>query len=348
LEHTIGRGAIKNHQSFGDIHLTPFITQRAKLLALASLACFSMLFSTLTLAQAPVKILVGFPPGGGVDAVARMLAERLEKITGRAHIVENRSGAGGSLPARALLTVPADGNTLLLAPDTTVIVYPYTVTTAGFNPSTDLMTIARVTSYDFALTVRGNNDIRNLDQLREAIKNNSKAASIANPAAGNLLHFYAIALTKALSLENITHVPYRGVAPAITDTIGGEVTALVTPVGPVLQQAVSGRLQILATSGSDRGAKTPNIPTLKELGYPQLVSSGWFGLFAPAKTPADVIQKINDSVKQALLDPAMHSKLAALDMEAAWNSTQDFRSLVDSEGKKWAAVVKASGFKADQ
>ena len=296
----------------------------------------------------PVHILVGFPSGGGADAVARLLAERLEKLTGRSHIVDNKTGASGSLPMRALLTAPADGSTLVLAPDTTVIVYPYTVTSAGFNPSTDLIPISRVTSYDFALAVRGESDVRSLDQLKEATRSNPKAASIANPAAGNLLHFYAIALAKTLGMDNVTHVPYRGVAPAITDTIGGEVLAMVAPVGTVLAQANAGKLRILATTGQERGAKTPNIASMKELGYAELISSGWFGLFAPAKTPLEVVQKNSELVRQILSDPTTQTKLAALDMDASWNSPQAFRTLVDTEGRKWAGVVKASGFKADQ
>ncbi len=298
--------------------------------------------------MAPVHILVGFPSGGGVDVVARLLAERLEKLTGRSHLVDNKTGASGSLPMRALLNVPSDGSTLVLAPDTTVIVYPYTVTAPGFNPSGDLLPIARVTSYDFAIAVRGESEIRSLDNLKDAVRFNPKAASIANPAAGNLLHFYAIALTKTLGLENVTHVPYRGVAPAITDTIAGEVMAMVAPVGTMLQQANAGKLRILATTGAERGAKTGNIPSMKELGLPDLVSSGWFGIFAPAKTPVEVIQKNSEMLRQILSDPTMQTKLAALDMDASWNSPQAFRALVDAEGRKWAGVVKASGFKADQ
>jgi tripartite-type tricarboxylate transporter receptor subunit TctC len=322
---------------------------RIRALLLAPVLGLALCASSPAFAQTtPVRILVGFPAGGGLDVVARILAESLEKQTGRPHLVENRTGAGGSLPARALISAPADGNTLMLAPDSVVLVYPYTVTAPGFNPSTDLAPIARVTSYDFAISVRGGDGgPRSLDALREALRTQPKSATIANPAAGGMLHFYAMAFAKAAGID-ATHVPYRGVAPAITDAIGGAVTAVVTPVGPALQHAASGRLRIIATSGAERGAKTPNAPSIKELGYPQLVSSGWFGMFAPAKTPPDVVRRINESLKQALADPAIHAKLAALDMEASWNSAQDFRTEIETEGKTWAAVVKASGFKADQ
>jgi tripartite-type tricarboxylate transporter receptor subunit TctC len=321
---------------------------RIRTLFLAPVVGLALWAAIPAFAQTPVRILVGFPAGGGLDAVARLLADSLEKQTGRPHLVENRAGAGGSLPARALIGAAADGNTLMLAPDSVVLVYPYTVTTPGFNPSTDLAPVARVTSYDFAISVRGGDGgIRSLDALRDAVRHDPKAATIGNPAAGGLLHFYAVAFAKATGLD-ATHVPYRGVAPAITDAIGGAVAAVITPVGTVLQHATSGRLRILATSGAERGAKTPNVPSIKELGYPQLVSSGWFGMFAPAKTPPDVVRRINESLKVALADPAIHAKLAALDMDAAWNSPQDFRAEIDTQGKTWAAVVKASGFKADQ
>ena len=298
------------------------------------------------LAQSPVRILVGFPPGGGVDAVARLLASQLEKQTGVPYLVENRTGAGGILPMRSMLSAPADGSLLVLAPDATVVVYPHTVEAPGFNPATDLMPISRVVAYDFALSVAGGSEIRNLDGLRKAALADPKA-SFANPAAGGMLHFYAISVANALGLVP-THVSYRGVAPATTDTIGGVVTALVTPVGPVLQLADSGRLRIIATSGAERGSKTPKVPTFKELGLPQLVMRSWFGLFAPAKTPPEVVQRLSEALRQVLADPAIQSKLAALDMDASWSNPKDFRAQIDTESRHWSSLVKASGFQVEK
>lgn len=298
-----------------------------------------------TLAQ-PVRIVSGVPAGGGVDAVARLLAEHMARQSGRPHIVETRTGAGGIIAVQSMLNAPADGTVLLLAPDSNIVIYPHSVASAGF-ALTDLAPISTVVHYDLALSVPGGSGIRSLTGLKAAALADSKGATFASPAAGSLQHFFGLSVAKAIGI-NLLHVPYRGVAPAITDTIGGVVLALVTPVGPVLQHAQAGSLRIIATSGASRGSKTQDVPTFKELGYPQLVRRGWFGLFAPAKTPPETLQRVSKYLQVALNDPEFRAKLAALDMEPSWVSQQEFRREVEKESSAWSHIVRDSGFRADR
>jgi tripartite-type tricarboxylate transporter receptor subunit TctC len=142
-------------------------------------------------------------------------------------------------------------------------------------------------------------------------------------------------------------VSYRGVGPAVTDTISGVVGGVVTPVGAVIQYANAGTLRIIATSGTERGHKTPNAPTFKELGYPQLVARGWFGLFAPAKTPPETLQRISKRVEIAMKDPEFQAKLSAIDMEPAWVPPAQFGKEIATENRSWAKIIQASGFRAD-
>ena len=299
-------------------------------------------------AQTPVRIVSGFPPGGGVDAVARLLADQLTKQSGRVHIVENKSGAGGIIAVQSMLTAPADGSVLLLAPDSNIVIYPHTVSTPGFDALKDLAPISQIVRYDLALTVRGSDErIKNFKDLITLVKASPNAGNFASPSAGSLQHFYGLSVGQAAGV-NLLHVAYRGVGPAITDTMAGVVTALVTPVGPVLQHAQSGGLRILATSGNERGAKTRDVPTLKELGYPQLVAHGWFGLFAPSRTPPDVLEKINAAVALAAKDREFRAKLDALDMEPSWTPASEFKAEVDAQNSNWAKLVRQSGFRADR
>jgi tripartite-type tricarboxylate transporter receptor subunit TctC len=307
----------------------------------------SMTFAPAAHAQATVtKIVSGFPPGGGVDLVARLLADQLAK-QGSASIVENKTGAGGIIAVQSMLTAPADGTVLLVAPDSSVVIYPHTVSNPGFDPGKDLAPIAPLARYDLALSVSGANPrVKDFASFMAAAKKSPANANFASPAAGSLQHFYGLSIGKAAGI-NLLHVSYRGVGPAVTDTISGIVGGAVTPVGAVIQYANAGNLRIVATSGTERGHKTPQVPTFKELGYPQLVARGWFGLFAPAKTPPETLQRIGKLVETAMKDPEFQARLTALDMEPAWVPAAQFGQEIAAENRNWAQVIQASGFRAD-
>ena len=299
-------------------------------------------------AQPVVRIISGFPPGGGVDVVARLLADQLNKQGGATYVVENKTGAGGAIAVQSMLTAPADGTALLVAPDSNVVIYPHTVASPGFDAIKDLAPITTLATYDLAFSVRGADaQIKDFTSFISAAKQDAKRATFASPAAGSLQHFYGLSVGKAAGLE-LLHVAYRGVAPAVTDAIGGIVGSLVTPVGPVIQHHEAGALKILATSGAQRGHKTPNVPTFKELGYPQLIARGWFGLFAPSQTPPQTLQRIARMVETAMKNPDFQTKLTALDMDAHWVPAAEFKAQVEAENRKWATAVQEAGFRADK
>jgi tripartite-type tricarboxylate transporter receptor subunit TctC len=308
--------------------------------------CLAFVFPGATVAQSPVRIVSGFPAGGGVDNVARLLADHLSKQSGVPYMVDTKTGAGGIIAVQSMLRAPRDGSVLLIAPDSNIVIYPHTVSAPGFNALKDLVPVAELTSYDLAFSVKADPAVPDFSKFRQLAKNGGQAATFASPAAGSLQHFYGIAVAKAADIS-LLHVPYRGVAPALTDTIGGNVAAVVTPVGPVLQHATAGSIRILATSGDQRGRTTPQVPTFKELGYAQLVARGWFGLFAPAGTPIEKVRSINAMLRSALEDDGFKRRLSALDMDSRWMPPEQFAAQVAADDRVWAELVKQSGFKAD-
>ncbi len=296
--------------------------------------------------QTPIRVFSGFPPGGAVDALARVFGERLGEALGRPVVVENRSGAGGQIAIDAMRAAAADGSTLLVAPDANISVYPHTVRTPAYDPRTEIAAVAHLGRYDIALAVGAAVPVSDLKGYLAWVKEDRSRGSYGSASAGSPLHFLGLMLGAATGVP-LTHVPYRGVGPALADAAGGQVPAVMLPLGTMTAQARAGKLRLLAHAGARRNPVAPDVPTFAEAGFPTLQVDGWFGLFAPGGTRPDVVNRYNEIIQQASRQPAVRERLRALDLDFREMSAADFRAFINADYERWGPVIRASGFSAE-
>src|SRR5258706_7544513 len=249
-------------------------------MALRFIFVFFLLIDT-ALAQAPARMISGFPPGGAVDILARVFAEEWSKSIGLPVIVENITGAGGLLAMQNLKNAAPDGHTLAVSTDSSLIVYPHTVAKPLYNTFSDFTPIALTGSTVYALAIGTHVPAKDFSEFVAWAKANPEKSSFGASGAGSALQFYGILIAQTVGMP-MTHIPYKGVGPSVADMIGGQIAASVVPIGPVLPQVRSGKARVLAHSGTTRLASVPEVPTFKELGYPTLESPVWFGIVGPA------------------------------------------------------------------
>ena len=293
------------------------------------------------------KIIVAVPPGGGMDATARLAAENVREALGTV-IVENKPGAALRLALQYVKDAPPDGLTLLYTSISAFTVYPHVYKRLGYNAETDLVPVAPTVDYDFALGVPGSSPVSTLAQYIAAVKKDpATMGTYAVPGAGSSVHFAGAAFGAAAALE-MKYVPYKGSAPAMQDLIGGHVPACVNVLGEFLPYRASGKVKVLATTGARRSALAPDVPTFAELGYPSLVLGEQFGLFAPARTPADTVAKINRAVTAAMQKPEVQRRLAEMGYASAALSPAAFADKLRQDRAIWGTLVKATGFTLDE
>lgn len=316
--------------------------------ALRLVVIASALVSALAQAQprAPARMLVGYPPGGAVDVLGRIFAEPMGEALGRPVVVENRPGAVGQIAAEALKAAPPDGGTLMVAPDATVIFRPQTLSKPPFDPITDFAPVAHTGKWTFALGVHAGLPVKTLAEYLAWVKADAGRASFASSGAGGSTHFFGVLLgqTTGVPLEQVS---YKGAGPAILDVVAGHVPATVQPLGTLLAQSRAGKIAVLAMSGRERSPGAPEVPTFAELGFPSLAAEAWFGIFAPAATPAETVTKLNGAFVQAMRTQGVKDKMRGLDLEVREMSPAEFSILVRADYARWGPVIRASGFKGD-
>lgn len=292
------------------------------------------------------RILVGFPAGSSVDALARAFAKSMSGTTAKTVVVENKPGAAGQLGAVAAKAGPPDGSTMLLTPMTVLGVYPSTYKSLPYDPVADFTPVANAVTYDLALAVGAAvpASVTNLSQLVEWMKANAGMRSIGNPAVGSTLHFAAMLFAKSAGLE-VQHVPYVGGA-MFNDLIGGTLPVCVSTLGSLLPLQKQGRLRILATSGEARSAFIPEAATFAEAGYRDLVFREWIGVFVPAKTPPTVVAQLNKAIRAALETEQAGAVLAAAAQQATPSSPEELTALLRRDTDLWRQRVQAVGFTA--
>ena len=289
-----------------------------------------------------VRILVGFPAGGSVDVVARLIADKMKDPLGQPVIVENKPGAAGRIAAETLKNAPADGSTLILAPIGTMVVSPHAYKTNPFDTLKDFAPVSLVTTLHLAMAVATNVPATNVKEYIAWAKANRDKAFYATPGAGTLPHFLGILTSKEAGVE-LTPVPYRGTSAYMAELTTGQVPAAFDAMGDLSEQHKAGKLRILASAGAKRSAAMPDIPTLKDEGI-NVEGSAWFGVFAPAATPKATVDRLSQAIAKAVQSPDVAAKLAGLNMEAAGSTPEEFARVVAADWAKWGAIVKASGF----
>ena len=290
----------------------------------------------------PVRILVGFPAGGTIDIVARILAEQLKEDLHTNVIVDSRPGAGGQIAAQALKAAAPDGHTLLLSPDHTMVMLPLTVKTVGFQPLIDFVPVGQVARYPGAFAVAGNVKARTLDEYFAWAKASPGQGNVGVPAPGSIPQFF-IHLLAQQTQTALVSVPYRGSAPLLQDLMGGQIGAGTTALGDFMEAHAAGKLRVIAVLGPKRSPALPDVPTFVEQGY-KVDWEYWLGMFAPAQTPAPEVQRINTALRRILTRPDVRERLQKIVFEPAYSAPDDLARLVRAGTSFWEPVIRASGW----
>ena len=313
-------------------------------LAAAAMVCFAL--PVWAQSDKPLRVIVGFPAGVSIDVVTRIITEKMKDDLKRTVIVDNRPGAGGRLAADVLKASAPDGNTVMITPIVVPVLAPMVFSKLNYNPETDFAPVGKVCDFSFALAVPASLPVKNLKEYAAWVKANPQQANFGSPAAGSLPHFFGVMIGAALNVD-MTHVPFNGGAALQSAVLGGHAPAGIDVVMEWQQNAKSGKVNILATSGAQRSKVMPDVPTFKEQGFPEAVGQGWFAMYAPAKTPAAAIDEINKALNKALANPEVRERFAALGLEPAGGSPAELHKIMQDDTKRWAPIVKKSGFKAD-
>lgn len=292
----------------------------------------------------PVNVVVGVPPGGALDPYTRVLTEHLAKVTGGSFVVENKAGANGNLSAEAVLRAPADGHTLWIGTQSMVTINPAAFSQLRWKPS-DFKPVLKGVEAPLVLVIHPSVPARNFQELTAWIKNPASKAAYASFSPGTPSHFLGYQLNERLKAD-MAHIPYKGSAPQTTDLLGGQVLMGFTQLASAVPHLKEGKLRAIAITSPARSRFLPDVPTLTELGHPDLTTTIWFGLFAPAGTPAVALEAMRAAVAKVQADPAYRSRAEALNFDVATEDVPAFERTIAVETKRWAELVKATGFKA--
>jgi tripartite-type tricarboxylate transporter receptor subunit TctC len=289
-------------------------------------------------------VLVGFPPGGTTDVIARLIASELKGYSPSV-IIETRSGAAGRVALEALKSSAADGSVLSVSPLDTITLYPYIYKKLRYDGFQDFIPVTAVCALPNLISVgpKVPGDVRTLADFVLWCRANPAQSSYGTPGAGTPLHFTGVMLARSAGFEFV-HVPYQGSAPAVQDLLGGQIAATIVPFDTTLPHILSGKLRALATTGPQRSASLPDVPTVREAGYPGLERVGWWGTFLPAKTPAEIVDRLDKATREALKTNEVKAGLATLSAEIGAISLGDFAQLAKSSYEQWGPIVQASGF----
>ena len=294
----------------------------------------------------PIQLLVGFPPGGGVDIVARQLAETLSVQLGQRVVVENKAGAAGNIAMEAVARAKPDGYTLLMGNLGMLSANPALYPKLSFDPAKDFAPIARVVVTPLVAVVPAALPAQNLAQFVALARARPGEFNFGSGGNGNINHL-AGELLKLQSSIQMQHIPYKGSAPALVDLAGGRIQLMVDG-GNVVQPFVKdGRARALAVTGETRSPAMPDVPTAKESGMPDFVIYGWQGVLAPTGTPQAIIDRLSAEIGKALAAPDLKSRLSAQGTEPSYQSPAEFRAYIASEQKRWAEVIVSAKIKLD-
>ena len=293
-----------------------------------------------------LTIISPFPPGGGNDSLARLLAAELAPIVGQPVVVENKAGAGGNLGTAYAARSKADGYTLLMSQTSIIAVNPVMYENAGFVPQTDFEPLSQLTNSSVVFIVRAQSPYQTLTDYLAAAKARPAAINFATPGNGTLSHLTTVRLSRQVDVQ-LTHIPYRGAGPATTDLLGGQVDMLVTSPSSVESLVSSGKLRVLAATNSDLIGIFAGTPTLESLGIKGMQVADWYGLFVPKATPTDRIEYLLKAVQQAMNTKTAIAKVNQGGSQVVASDRKDFSGKVAQEIAAWSAVVKAAGVKAE-
>jgi tripartite-type tricarboxylate transporter receptor subunit TctC len=291
----------------------------------------------------PIKILVGLPPGGAVDIGARLVGEKIAVSLGQPVVVENRPGASTRIAVQALRASEPNGQTLLVAPDAIVTLFPHVFREVGYDPFKDLTPISQVLSWSFGFAVPTASPAKTFPEFVALAKADPKFALFASPSTGSGQHVLGLQLAGLIGVK-LEHVWFKGAADAMNALIGNSVPSAILTLGELTNLHQGGKARILATLTRVRTADLPDVPTFTELGYPTMQSTGAVATFGPAGMDPALTERISKAVRDALDDPEIKAKITKMGMEAKSSTPRELAAYDRSELERWRAVVQASGY----
>lgn len=317
---------------------------RRELLQLAAALLAGGARAAEPLADKTLRILVGFPPGGGTDAIARLLADALKSELGATLLVENKAGAGGQLAAQALKAAAADGTTLFLSHDHTISILPLVTKNPGFEPARDFVAVAGFASFVNAIALSAGTPAASLSEYIAWVKRSGGGkGAIGVPAPASVPEFLVKAIAAKQGLD-LVPLPYRGSAPMMVEMLGNQIAAGVGSVPDLIDNHRAGRLRIVATLGGAREAQLPGVPTLAELGFAGFEPRPYYGLFAPVGTPPALLEAWAAALARVLAQAPLRERLTAMGLSVEFMNGPQLAARERSYAQAWARLIQASGF----
>lgn len=307
----------------------------------------SALLASAALAQTPLKIVTSDQAGGGMDSLIRPMADKLAKEIGRPVIVDNKAGAQGRIAGQAVATAAPDGNTILITVQAGVVINPH-VYKYPYDPLNDLLPVTDLGRGSLVLLTPSLNPANNFQEFVVWAKTQPKnSISYGTYSPGTISHFGGMLLAQGLGVE-MQAIHYKASAEAVKELVPGVTQFLWNgAAGPVLQLVKAGRLKALAYMGPTRLASLPNVPTIRELGYPEVEADGWIGIFAPKGTPPAALEKLRSDIAKVLVSPEIKTLYTSFGFEAGGATTADFSKMIRSDNERWASYIKKVGYKAE-
>jgi len=296
-------------------------------------------------AQSNIRMIYPYAAGGSGDAVIRILAEKAQGILGQNVLVENRTGGAGRIGVRVVKSSAPDGSTFLFTPFAAVTIYPVVYTTIDYDPFTDLAPVSQICTFDFGIAVRADHPATTPQELIAWLRANPTRTQYGSPGAGALPHFFGLLVGKAAGVEML-HVPYAGTPPALSDLMGGQIPLVTSTASEFVQLHRAGKIRVIATSGKQRLPLLSEVPTFGEAGI-GIEGVGWYGVFAPAKTPSEMVARMSKALIAAIAMPDVQARFETFGLRPTGTTPDQLGAIQKADARLWEPIVKASGFRAD-
>lgn len=291
----------------------------------------------------PVRLLVGFPPGGGTDVIARLLAEKMKDSLGTSVVVENKPGAGGQIAAQILKASPADGATFFVTHDHTISILPQVVKNPGFDPHADFVPVAGFASFVNAIAVSDGLGVRSFEAYLQWIKKQGGKSAVGIPAPASTPEFLVRVLNQRFK-SDLVAVPYRGSAPMLADMMGNQIPAGIGSVQDFIESHKAGKIRVLAVLGGKRQQALPDVPTFSELGLLGLEDMPYYGMYAAASTPPEMVQAVSQAVAKAVAAPDVHAQLVGMGLSVGYMTAEQLLARERAYSAVWSRIIRDSGF----